>query len=243
MVADVAVAACAHRADHRPGLRTRRAVRGGPLGVLVFMLLAALWSLAFAGFGYAIALKTGNPAAVQHQLPAVLPVPLPHVLVRAAGAAQRLARRGGGLEPGHLPARRAALGHDARLGVGRARPSAPRHRRRRARPACRFASVRSAAASSSSEPRLTVSRRPRPPTRSPVGDRGNAWHVQVGGREASAQFVVERRLATARHPPRRGTRRARPRGVASSSGFGQSGTSLKRSPAERGPWGRRTSPR
>ena len=28
------------------------------------MLLAALWSLAFSGFGYAIALKTGNPAAV-----------------------------------------------------------------------------------------------------------------------------------------------------------------------------------
>ena len=36
----------------------------GPLGVLVFILLAALWSLAFTGFGYAIALKTGNPAAV-----------------------------------------------------------------------------------------------------------------------------------------------------------------------------------
>jgi ABC-2 type transport system permease protein len=36
----------------------------GPLGVLAFMLLAALWSLAFAGFGYAIALKTGNPGAV-----------------------------------------------------------------------------------------------------------------------------------------------------------------------------------
>ncbi len=36
----------------------------GFLGVLVFILLAALWSLAFAGFGYAIALKTGNPAAV-----------------------------------------------------------------------------------------------------------------------------------------------------------------------------------
>jgi ABC-2 type transport system permease protein len=33
-------------------------------GVLVFVLLAALWSLAFSGFGYAIALKTGNPAAV-----------------------------------------------------------------------------------------------------------------------------------------------------------------------------------
>ena len=36
----------------------------GVLGVAAFMLLAALWSLAFAGFGYAIALKTGNPAAV-----------------------------------------------------------------------------------------------------------------------------------------------------------------------------------
>ena len=37
---------------------------GGPIGVLMFIGLAALWSLAFAGFGYAIALKTGNPAAV-----------------------------------------------------------------------------------------------------------------------------------------------------------------------------------
>ena len=36
----------------------------GFIGVLMFILLAALWSLAFAGFGYAIALKTGNPAAV-----------------------------------------------------------------------------------------------------------------------------------------------------------------------------------
>jgi ABC-2 type transport system permease protein len=36
----------------------------GPLGVVVFILMAAAWSLAFAGFGYAIALKTGNPAAV-----------------------------------------------------------------------------------------------------------------------------------------------------------------------------------
>jgi ABC-2 type transport system permease protein len=36
----------------------------GALGVVVFIVIAALWSLAFAGFGYAIALKTGNPAAV-----------------------------------------------------------------------------------------------------------------------------------------------------------------------------------
>jgi len=36
----------------------------GALGVLMFIVIASLWSLAFAGFGYAIALKTGNPAAV-----------------------------------------------------------------------------------------------------------------------------------------------------------------------------------
>jgi ABC-2 type transport system permease protein len=36
----------------------------GVIGVLAFILLAASWSLAFSGFGYAIALKTGNPAAV-----------------------------------------------------------------------------------------------------------------------------------------------------------------------------------
>jgi ABC-2 type transport system permease protein len=36
----------------------------GPLGVLAFIIIGALWCLAFTGFGYAIALKTGNPAAV-----------------------------------------------------------------------------------------------------------------------------------------------------------------------------------
>lgn len=38
--------------------------QGGPAGVIGFILVASLWSLAFAGFAYAIALKTGNPAAV-----------------------------------------------------------------------------------------------------------------------------------------------------------------------------------
>lgn len=36
----------------------------GVLGVLVFSLLAGLWALAFTGFPYAIALKTGSPGAV-----------------------------------------------------------------------------------------------------------------------------------------------------------------------------------
>jgi len=36
----------------------------GILGMIVFLFYGALWGLAFAGFPYAIALKTGNPAAV-----------------------------------------------------------------------------------------------------------------------------------------------------------------------------------
>ncbi len=36
----------------------------GILGVLVFILLAGFWALAFTGFPYAIALKTGSPGAV-----------------------------------------------------------------------------------------------------------------------------------------------------------------------------------
>ncbi len=36
----------------------------GIAGVLLFLLLAGLWGLAFTGFPYAIALRTGNPAAV-----------------------------------------------------------------------------------------------------------------------------------------------------------------------------------
>lgn len=36
----------------------------GAIGLLLFLLLAGLWGLAFTGFPYAIALKTGNPAAV-----------------------------------------------------------------------------------------------------------------------------------------------------------------------------------
>ena len=36
----------------------------GFAGILVFILMAALWGVAFTGFPYAIALKTGNPAAV-----------------------------------------------------------------------------------------------------------------------------------------------------------------------------------
>jgi len=64
MLADVAVACALTIPIVAFGFILGVRFETGALGVVVFVLLAALWSLAFAGFGYAIALKTGNPAAV-----------------------------------------------------------------------------------------------------------------------------------------------------------------------------------
>jgi ABC-2 type transport system permease protein len=64
MVADVAVAIGLTIPILAVGFAIGVRVETGVLGVLAFIALAALWSLAFSGFGYAIALKTGNPAAV-----------------------------------------------------------------------------------------------------------------------------------------------------------------------------------
>ncbi len=64
MAADVAVAAALTVPILVLGIILGVRFEAGPLGVLAFVALASLWSLAFAGFGYAIALKTGNPAAV-----------------------------------------------------------------------------------------------------------------------------------------------------------------------------------
>jgi ABC-2 type transport system permease protein len=46
------------------GLALGVTFEAGPLGILVFILIAGLWGLVFTGFPYAIALKTGSPAAV-----------------------------------------------------------------------------------------------------------------------------------------------------------------------------------
>jgi ABC-2 type transport system permease protein len=64
MVADVSVAALLTVPILLLGFAMGVRFETGLLGVPAFILLASLWSLAFAGFGYAIALKTGNPAAV-----------------------------------------------------------------------------------------------------------------------------------------------------------------------------------
>ncbi len=64
LAADVAVACALTIPILATGFLLGVRFETGPLGVVAFILLAGLWSLAFAGFGYAIALKTGNPAAV-----------------------------------------------------------------------------------------------------------------------------------------------------------------------------------
>jgi ABC-2 type transport system permease protein len=64
MTADVAVAAALTIPILALGIGLGVRFQGGVLGAVLFIVLASLWSLAFAGFGYAIALKTGNPAAV-----------------------------------------------------------------------------------------------------------------------------------------------------------------------------------
>lgn len=65
LVADMAIAVALAVPILVFGLVLGTGFATGVAGALVFLLLAALWSLAFAGFGYAVALKTGNPAAVQ----------------------------------------------------------------------------------------------------------------------------------------------------------------------------------
>ena len=65
MVADVAVACLLTVPILVLGLALGVRLESGLLGLVAFIGMAGLWSLAFAGFGYAIALKTGNPAAVQ----------------------------------------------------------------------------------------------------------------------------------------------------------------------------------
>jgi ABC-2 type transport system permease protein len=64
LCADVAVAAALTVPILAVGFAMGVRFEAGPVGVLVFVLIAALWSLAFSGFGYAVALKTGNPGAV-----------------------------------------------------------------------------------------------------------------------------------------------------------------------------------
>ena len=123
MVADVAVA---HRADgadpDRSGSSSACASRPGRSACSCSSCIAALWSLAFSGFGYAIALKTGNPAAVNSSFLLFFPFLFLTTSYVPRDAAVGLARHRRRAQPGHLSARGAALAdHEAGSGTTSAR--------------------------------------------------------------------------------------------------------------------------
>ena len=104
----------------------------GILGLLLFILLSGLWGLVFTGFPYAIAFKTGNPAAVNSSFLLFFPfVFLTTVFVPKEAMTGWLSTVA--TLPRNLPARRPPLPDSNRLGC-RSPPAGRRlHRRSRRR--------------------------------------------------------------------------------------------------------------
>ena len=73
MVADVALVVALTLPVLVLGFAFGVGFESGALGVVVFVLIAGLWGLVYTGFPYAIALKTGNPAAVNSSFLLFLP--------------------------------------------------------------------------------------------------------------------------------------------------------------------------
>ena len=73
MVADIALVVALTLPVLAVGFVLGVGFESGPLGIVVFVLLAGLWGLVYTGFPYAIALKTGNPAAVNSSFLLFLP--------------------------------------------------------------------------------------------------------------------------------------------------------------------------
>jgi ABC-2 type transport system permease protein len=74
MVADVALVLALMTPVVLLGLALGVGFETGVLGVLAFLGLGAVWALVYNGFPYAIALKTGNPAAVNSSFLLFFPV-------------------------------------------------------------------------------------------------------------------------------------------------------------------------
>ena len=105
----------------------------GVPGVFAFVGIAALWSLVYAGFPYAIALKTGNPAAVNTSFIIFFPFIFPDTDLHPHRGHDRLDGDHGDVQSRHLPARLAALHRQRRLGDGRDRQGPHLRRRGRSR--------------------------------------------------------------------------------------------------------------
>ena len=103
----------------------------GPLGIVVFIAIAALWSLAFSGFGYAIALKTGNPGAVNSTFLLFFPFLFLTTSYVPRSQLTGWLRSRRGVEPGDLSPRGTAVARARRLERVRHRRGAARGRDRR----------------------------------------------------------------------------------------------------------------
>lgn len=64
MVADIALMLFLSTLVVILGLATGVRFATGPLGILVFLGISSLWGMAFTGIPYSVALRTGNPGAV-----------------------------------------------------------------------------------------------------------------------------------------------------------------------------------
>ena len=119
MCADLTVASGAGGADHHRRVHRRRPLRGrSARRRSCSSLIAALWCLAYAGFAYAIALKTGNPAAVQSSFLLFFPFLFLTSSYVPREPAVRLARHRGDVQPGDVHPRGAALAGASRAGSG-----------------------------------------------------------------------------------------------------------------------------
>ena len=153
----------------------------GVLGIIVFVVLSGIWGLVFTGLPYAIALKTGNPGAVNASFILFFPItflsttfvpqrylqgwlgtvanynPMTYILQ----GLRSLIVGGGGIP-----------GPDAELEPGLPRPGGPRHRGVRRRSRCRWRSWRCGGASGAPDVRGTVFRRCR---RRGTAQTWNSW--------------------------------------------------------------------
>lgn len=64
MVADIVLVLCLSVLVVAMGLAVGVRFETGPLGLLVFLAISSAWGMAFTGIPYTVALRTGNPAAV-----------------------------------------------------------------------------------------------------------------------------------------------------------------------------------
>ena len=118
MVADVAVVGRAARADHRAGVRARRRLRAGALGVLVFIVHRRAVEPGLRRLRLRDRAEDRQPGGGELELPAVLPVPVPHLVVRAPRPAERLARHRGRAGTRSPTSSRACARSPSRAGTG-----------------------------------------------------------------------------------------------------------------------------